>query len=81
MESMEYIQLFIGPVGGALAGWIVAKMLKDMYLQKDGMHISALETHIISLQQDSAACNRRYEVLLNEVLDIRRNMSLEKVNA
>lgn len=54
-------------LSGPLAGWVMAYVMNQRYEAKDTQHIRALESHIQSQQEETRACNVRYQTLLDRI--------------
>lgn len=70
-SAMEIIYALAGPIGGALAGWIVSKTLLQMYNDKDKQLSESLQTQINALKEGEKHCNERFNLLLSEVFKMK----------
>jgi hypothetical protein len=68
---VELLTALAGPLGGALAGWIVSRTLLKMYNDKDKQLIQSLQSQINGISQGEKHCNERFNMLLGEVFKLK----------
>lgn len=72
---VNILELLAGPLGGGVAGWVLVQHFSREADKKDNSHLKAVEQHIMTLQQEASSCANRYDVLLKEVLAMKKGRS------
>lgn len=70
-STMDVVTALAGPLGGALAGWIVSNTLLKMYNDKDKQLVESLQSQINAIKEGEKHCNERFNMLLGEVFKLK----------